>query len=303
MTTLPNDDHEKSQKEVQRLLGRCLLRIQIFEQNLKAFIAHHDISGTVYSSGTSHNFEAELETRKSGVAGKTLGSLMGALFESVVVPCNFTPPEKDDTPPKGGACVRSNYYVALPDEDYERIKSELKEFVELRNNLVHHFWEKHDLGSVEGCRNAQDVLTAADERISHHRKQLVEWAEDIQKARKHFADLLKTDWVMRFMVNGIAPDGTVHWPLAGIVYALRAAAGKLSVDGWTSVDEASHWISEQQPEQTPEKYGCRSLRQVLHESGIFELRYFKVDGRRLPRYREKQGLTEAPKFYQLNIKS
>ncbi|MBP8276214.1 MAG: OST-HTH/LOTUS domain-containing protein, partial [Propionivibrio sp.] len=87
----------------------------------------------------------------------------------------------------------------------------------------------------------------------------------------------------------IAPDSTVFWPVAGIVSALREAAGELAVDGWASIAEAGRWIAERFPEQLPAKYGCSSWRQVVHESRIFDLRYFEINGQRSARYREKEG--------------
>lgn len=77
----------------------------------------------------------------------------------------------------------------------------------------------------------------------------------------------------------------MHWPAAGIVRALREAASELAVDGWTPVAAASRWIMERSPDQQPNKYGCASWRQVLHESRLFELRYRDVDGERAAWYR------------------
>jgi hypothetical protein len=37
---------------------------------------------------------------------------------------------------------------------------------------------------------------------------------------------------MDFVLNGIAPEGTVAWPHAGIVTKLRKAAETLTADGW-----------------------------------------------------------------------
>jgi hypothetical protein len=60
------------------------------------------------------------------------------------------------------------------------------------------------------------------------------------------------------VANGIAPDGTFEWPNSGIIRVLRAALGVRSVDGWGHLHEARAWIEEHNPEQTPQKYGCRS---------------------------------------------
>ena len=36
---------QAQQRDVQRLLGRCLLRLQQYERLMKAVVAHHEISG------------------------------------------------------------------------------------------------------------------------------------------------------------------------------------------------------------------------------------------------------------------
>jgi len=47
------------QRDVQRMLGRCLLRLQQYEKLMKAIVAHHEISApTVVSINTSSNCEA-----------------------------------------------------------------------------------------------------------------------------------------------------------------------------------------------------------------------------------------------------
>lgn len=77
------------------------------------------------------------------------------------------------------------------------------------------------------------------------------------------------------LVDGIAPDGQVHWPMSGIVSSLREAEVALAQggqDGWTVLNAAIAWQRQHAPEQTPKRYGCSSWRQVLHESGQFEVR-------------------------------
>lgn len=37
------------QRDVQRLLGRCLLRLQQYERLMKAIVAHHDLSGPAHA--------------------------------------------------------------------------------------------------------------------------------------------------------------------------------------------------------------------------------------------------------------
>lgn len=107
----------------------------------------------------------------------------------------------------------------------------------------------------------------------------------MDEVRRLLVESLQSDAGYDLVFNGIAPDGTVDWPTAGIVRVLREVANELAVDGWTPVATAGRWIMERSPEQQPNKYGCASWRQVLHESRLFELRYRDVDGQRAAWYR------------------
>lgn len=75
------------------------------------------------------------------------------------------------------------------------------------------------------------------------------------------------------LVNGIAPDGSFDWSSTGIVRVLREAASRFQVEGWTSLDQARSWMSEAHPDQSPQKYRCRTWQQVLSESRQFRLEY------------------------------
>lgn len=284
MTILPDDALKAPQREVQRLLGRCLLRLQQYEQLIKAIVAHHDISGPV------HSVEAEIASRVATTARKTLGTLVGELLGSYLVNDEINNPAMATTDSaEGDSSISMKMGLRLSDAEFAQIESDLKELVLLRNNLVHHFIEQHDLWSLDGCRGAHDALVADCNRIGQHYEQLREWAEDMDHARRRLVEFYESDDGKEWMVNGIAPDGTVHWPAAGIVSALREAAGELAVDGWAPVDEASRWIAERRPEQTPKKYGCSSWRQVVHESLLFDLKYFEVDGVCAAWYRKKKS--------------
>lgn len=285
MTTPPVDGElQASQREVQRLLGRCLLRLQQYEHLIKAIVAHHDIAGP------AHALESIRAERIADAATKTLGTLVGYFVGSYVVTDEVgTSDEVTGNATADVMSFRMRTQMTMSAEDYARTEADLKELVLLRNNLVHHFIDQHDLWSLDGCRGANDALLAAYSRIDEHFEQLRGWAEHMDQARRLTAEFVQSDAFHDLVANGIAPDGTVDWPAAGIVRVLREAAGELAVDGWTPVAPAGRWIAERYPEQLPAKYGCSSWRQVVHESRLFELRYRDVDGRRAAWYRPKEA--------------
>lgn len=282
MTTASDDALQMLQREVQQLLGQCLLRLQRYEHLIKMVVAHHEISGP------AHSLETVQAARIAGTARKTLGTLIGDLLGSYVISDEIGIPAETTTDlPEHVNSFRMRTHLSLSDADFARTGKELKELVLLRNNLVHHFIRQHDLSNLDGCRGAVDALVDASSRITQHFERLREWAEDMEQTRRLMAEFIQSDIFRDMVVDGIDPDGTVDWPATGIVRALREAADELAVDGWAPVAEAGRWITERHPEQLPAKYGCRNWRQVVHDSCIFELRYREMDGQRAAWYREK----------------
>lgn len=272
---------EAPQREVQRLLGRCVLRVQQYELLLKGLVASHEISGS------AKTLEQNQVARVAEASDKTLGTLIGRLLGNYVVPEGFEPVDKDTeilTEPMSFAFVMR---LTLRQVDYDNLKADMREFVGLRNSLVHHFIEQYDLWTVDGCTCAQQALLRTYADIDRSFEQLHAIAKNMDEARQAAVEAMKTPEFLNMVVNGIDPDGTVHWPSAGIVTALREACSDLAVDEWTNLDAAARWVSEHQPEQTPQKYGCSRWRQVVHESGQFELRRMTHNGQFGAWFRER----------------
>lgn len=260
------------QREVQRLLGRCLIRVQQYEKLLKVMVAWQELSGTLQTlPGAS-------DARLAETSDKTLGALVGRLMGTCIVPAGNEPPDYIPDQPEASIHVQLRTHFAIQPDAYEALKVELRELVTLRNTLVHHFIEQHDIGTVEGCLHAQESLRSAYNKIDRHFNQLMTFAGHMDEAKQEMARLVQTPEFREMIVNGIEPNGQIHWHMAGIVRALREAYRELAVDGWVNLDAAARWVSEHRPEQTPQKYGCSRWRHVIHESNQFELRRFTHNG-------------------------
>lgn len=275
-----DDGFRTHQHEVQRLYGQCLLHLQKYELLTKALLAEHKMSEAVSSIDEARS------ARTADVDRKTLGTLVSQLIGSfIVVEGNQDGLLASDDEP----LFAFQMQVALPVNDFVRTENDLREFVALRNDLVHHFLEQHDLSSVAGCDGALDVLSAASARISQAYGGLRAWAEDMTQMSQRVAEVFASSAIQDFVVEGRIP-----WPITGIVQALREAEADLGEDGWTPVAAAGRWISERYLDELPEGYGCRSWRQVIHESGLFELRYRRTNGLREAWYRGKGHDPDLP---------
>lgn len=281
MVAFEQGDTVAQQSEVHRLLGRCLLHLQKYERLLKAMIA------TQQFSGTPEAFLEVLEARKAEASGKTLGVLIGRLMSEYITKegeeLAADTPEPHDGLPNFGFRIQLN----LPAESFSSIKADLRDLVKLRNGLVHHFIERHDLGTVAGCLHAQEELARANTGIEQQLGQLSRFAARIDEGKKAIAELVNSSEFREMLVNGILPDGQIHWPAAGILGALRQAYRELSVDGWANVDATASWVAEHEPEQTPQKYGCSRWRHVVHACGQFELRHLTRNGKPGVWFRER----------------
>ena len=272
MTDEDKDDISNRQRDVQRLLGRCVIRLQQIERLLKSIVATHAISGT------AQTLLYELDARKLEVSDKTLGTMISRFLTDYVVPEGCESSRQTQSVNDEAASFSLHMQVNLPRSGYEILKSDLQELVALRNTLVHHFIDQHDLRTSDGCHRASALLVRSYEEIDRQFGRLRSFAVQMDQSKKKLAELVQTPDFHDMVVNGIDPNGKVHWPMAGIVSALREASSELAVDGWTSLDAAARWVSEQRPEQTPQKYGCSRWRHVLHECGEFELRRFAHNG-------------------------
>lgn len=284
MTTPTDEALLKQQQEIQRWLGRCLLLLQRYERQIKLIVAHHKISGPV------HDLVRLKKARIDSTAGRTLGQLVGDFLGSYAVTEEIN--DADDAAinaPEAPPSISFECQMKLSDAEFARIESGLKELVLIRNNLVHHFEDKHDLWSLEGCRVARAALEADYNRIRQHTQTLRIWVEEMEEMRRLMAEFMLSDIGHDLIVNGVGPDGSLILPTAAFENALNKAISELTVDGWVSIDEAASWIVEQFPKRLPSNFGYKSWRQVVHKLRAFELQYFEVDGKRTAMYRKKES--------------
>ncbi len=277
MTRSFDDELRGRQHEIQRLFGQCLLLLQAYEGAMKAILANHDIS---WSDQTLDKVQ---DSRVANLGGKTLGTLVNHLLETFLTNDVKARSAKalPDPPENGPGCsIRARFQLGLLNDDLARVENGLRELVLLRNKLVHHFLEQHDLESLDGCQRADDALLVASGRIKSHYDELRQWAEELERIRLQAAEYFKSDASLDHFVGGVIP-----WRITMIVGALRGAATELAVDGWTPVAKADEWISAKYPEELPQNYGCRSWPQVLQESRYFEVSYRQTDGQRAAWYR------------------
>lgn len=271
------EDLAESQREVQRQLGRCLLRLQLYEVHVKAFVAHSELTGTPTTLASNH------AKNTASVANKTLGQLVGELTGRNILALPSPDPSDETSPPEkevvdsDEAHFSFKFRIEMSGESYAEIAEGMVSLVALRNELVHHFIERFDLSTGTGCQEALVHLQRCFETIDSQFAVVRRWVETLERGRKDMADLMRSEAFIRMLIGGDDDStGEVNWPDSGIVKLLRSAEGNGGGSEWTALSAAIAHARRNDGGETPKRYGCKTWRQVLKKSGLFEMRVEKA---------------------------
>lgn len=216
---------------------------------------------------------AHCAKRGASFSKMTLGGLASELFNSVVVDARESVKEGLIDATETRLSARVQYTIVMDAEKLAATQTAVHDMVQLRNGLVHHFIERFDLRSEDGCVNANEFLVAAFSAVDERVRELAGWAKAMDAARVHAAAVVSSPEFENLIVNGIQPNGDVVWECSGIVSGLCEAFEQLSTDGWMSLEAACNWMSTNEPDQLPERYGCVSWKELVHKSKRFRMSY------------------------------
>lgn len=259
------------QREVQRKLGRCLIRIQQYELLLREIVAKREVSAVLGSSPE--------QPPASAIAGPmTMGQLVGVLtdkyFQPTLLESGQTEPDaesEDEEHPVGWARIRIS--VSMPPDAHAQLKAELQELVDLRNDLVHHFVEGQDLFSEQGCIAAEMYLQDCYAEVDRHFASLQGWAASMNSTNRSLAAFMESPEYEEFFLAELSPFiSQRHAALPELIKLLRRAESDQASDGWTALSAAVAFIGKIAPDETPGKHTFGSWRHVLHEARVFEVR-------------------------------
>lgn len=264
------------QRDVQRKLGRCMLRLQQYEKMMKVLAANFELAGPA---------EQLLDIQKKrevAFATQTLGGLVTALSGSYLSPhpAEETAESECGPPDNRQIWFRMDARIPLSPEEHERVVSALRDLVALRNRLVHHFIEMFDIWSMEGCLAGDAFLEESYTQIDLRCMEARGWLLALDQGRKEMAAFMSSDTWSDWIIHGIQPDGTVDWRLSSMGEHLREAEAALAVDGWAPLNKTLERMQALHPEYTLERYKRASWRQVLQECGRFEHRCVEGSGSR-----------------------
>jgi hypothetical protein len=212
---------EDAQREVQRKLGRCMLRLQQYERLLKAMVAGMALEGSM--AGLEETRAKQVKAMSKQCLGALVGKFTGHLNSEPRLEENDGASQKTVDAPWASV----HFSIAMSPEQEADVRSGLAELVDMRNRLVHHFIEHFDISDVKDCRAATVYLDSCYQKIDAHLDALKAWALAQDALREETALLFQSPaFIDRFMAN-IQPDA---WVTSTAHAAAKSSAGLVPPD-------------------------------------------------------------------------
>lgn len=167
---------------------------------------------------------------------------------------------------------RAYFRVSFGLEDGEWMNEKLKQLVELRNELVHHFLSRFALNSEISCQDAISYLSTAASTIKSNKDTLISLLTAFEDGKKELFEFINSPVGKSLYYYGVIPGEQIdNWESTTIVQQLKFVEHSIAKDGWAQLNEAIRSIGQRWPDLSPKLYGCRSWREVIHRSQLFEV--------------------------------
>ncbi|MBC2834077.1 hypothetical protein [Paragemmobacter straminiformis] len=181
--TASADELAPIRAELERMLGKCLLQLQAYELLMKAIASDHATSFAKDDTGTT------VRGSRANFERKTLGEVVGHVVGGYFASEGAEMADRPDIYPDFGPVLSVRVQITVSDDEFSEMKARLKEFVALRNTLVHQFLAMHDLSSVAGCRAALLVLETTSTQIDQHITEARTWLQSLVETKKYAAEV------------------------------------------------------------------------------------------------------------------
>lgn len=180
------DDQTNQLREIAfRKIGRNVVNLQRFERMLKLIIVRSNVSGYASQLAKLH----QDKTKETNY--KTLGSLVKEFLNTVY--------STDDTFNDRPADALNEIWMSLGfriqsnADSIRKRELELREVVEERNSLIHHWLAEVDFDSVDECRELSSRLDAQDDRLKPHYESLMRQIGHLQTAQEDLQRLVEQE--------------------------------------------------------------------------------------------------------------
>ena len=159
-----------------RKIGRNVVNLQRFERMLKLIIVRSNIQGYASELVKIH------QDRTKETSHRTLGLLVKEFLDTVY--------STDDPFCDGPADALNEIWIShafrvqAHADSISKRERELREVVDERNSLIHHWLAEVDFASVDECQELISRLDAQDDRLKPHYESLISKLGNMRAARE-----------------------------------------------------------------------------------------------------------------------
>lgn len=244
--------------ELLRRVGRNLVIFQQIEHSLKLLLANHKNAGPI------DRYAENLQARAERVNKKMLGHLVEAYTTEVLHDAGEEPP-KEESPDDW---LTFSFQIGVETEFLEGIRKDLKLMTDERNDLVHHFLQRWQLGSDNDVTKALAYLDEQREKVLPMHEHLRSMVQHLHDSAKMFAEFVASPDYKK--------QTELMWLQASPLVTLMSevAARHHRKDGWTYLAQAGSLAAREMPEEITslkERYGFKTLKKLLLGADVFEL--------------------------------
>tara|TARA_R110001583_G_scaffold185292_1_gene345297 strand:- start:345 stop:1178 length:834 start_codon:yes stop_codon:yes gene_type:complete len=249
---------EELVKEIQRKIGRNLMRYQQLEQMLKYVVANAQFSGYI------SELKETIANKKESVKTQTMGQLIGQFVERTDPALPDTSNEYLD---RNEAHFAFDFKSVVDEKYYLEKKERLSTLVSERNNLVHHLFPDLDLNSFDSCKEYDTKLDIEGEkvRIEFENTQII--AKSLHDMKNELAQyLMSEEGIKAFMLSFLRQKRLV------ILLADIAAQTKRD-DGWTVMSSAAQLIKQHASDELASLHKgveYKSLKSLMLKTQMFD---------------------------------
>jgi hypothetical protein len=244
--------------EVLRRVGRNLVIFQQVEHALKFLTTHARFHAP------ASQFAERFARHAESIGKKSMGDLAGKLTGTVL-----TQDERDATPDAiDEAWFGFRFTIETDAESVARHEAELKELVDRRNELVHHFLPRWQAAVGGDAETALAWLDAQREVAIGMLDRLQGWARTVETARKEHAAFLASEEGARQMDLLFLRSSRLVVMLGQIAMATPRP------DGWTVLQTAGNLIRRDGPAELLDlrtRFRHATLKAVLLATELFDV--------------------------------
>ena len=178
-------DHTQLRDIAFRKIGRNVVNLQRFERMLKLIIVRSNVQGYASELAKIH------QDRTKETSHRTLGLLVKEFLDTVY--------STDDPFSEGPADALNEIWIShafrvqANADSISKRERELREVVEERNSLIHHWLAEVDFDSIDECQELISRLDAQDDRLKPHYESLMRELGDMQAAQNELRRLLEAE--------------------------------------------------------------------------------------------------------------